>query len=656
MVPGEGSPPFSAPDKPSSGQQAPDFPLVRTRTQKPGEGTSAAAKPGGRKPLKRLTTGAPGRVNLAPPRLQSHTGIPDEFEEDVTLWDTQNLPVLSPELRRLLAAQGRREFNAAYDTGEWSTMLIPGSFIGGGIGGSTAVTQAMAARMMSVAMPADGAVGAPARTDTSAAGGIVASTLVQGIGKLLTYVSALFTMVLVTRMLSQIDYAAYGLAMTLVALVQLVANAGTNRIGVREVAKYPEHADDILNAVLSLRIVTAIVVYGLLAVVVRFLPYNNDDRLATTVIGVSFIFYSMAMALDVVFLPRLKMVVPALADLLAEVFQVVALGALLYYSLTTPVDNKLVFYLVLAITGLGNLVIFVVRWIGAGRLVHLRLSFDTYHWKYLLSISIPFAVVGILEQVQYRADTVVISIVNPGFAGHNIAVYSLAVKIMDIVLTVPVVFIGIAFPALARYAHTDLDRYRRALQRVFNASISLALPAALGLILLAPGIVAIIGSDKYPDAALPLQILACSTIFNFLSTLFSNLIVIYNRQTRLIWAYALNILINVGLNVYLVPTYSYVGSAAITVLTEFLRLASVIIIMLGIFKFRPKLWIVPQTILACLLMAAAVYGLDKSQVIHSYVLFTLVAGSIATIVYALGLWVVGGVDQAVVAKVPFLRR
>ena len=176
------------------------------------------------------------------------------------------------------------------------------------------------------------------------------------------------------------------------------------------------------------------------------------------------------------------------------------------------------------------------------------------------------------------------------------------------------------------------------------------------LVLLAPGIVALIGSDKYPDAALPLQILGISAIFNFLSTLYSSLVIIYNRQTRLIWAYAINIVVNVGLNVWLIPQYSYVGSAAITVFTEFLRLVSVIIIMAGIARFRPRLWIVPQTIIACALMAAAVVGLQASALIQSRVLFTLIAGSIAGIVYGLGLLAVGGVDRALLAKIPLLRR
>ena len=56
------------------------------------------------------------------------------------------------------------------------------------------------------------------------------------------------------------------------------------------------------------------------------------------------------------------------------------------------------------------------------------------------------------------------------------------------------------------------------------------------------------------------------------------------------------------------------------------------------------------------LMAAAVVGLQASALIQSRVLFTLIAGSIAGIVYGLGLLAVGGVDRALLAKIPLLRR
>ncbi|HEU5347570.1 MAG TPA: hypothetical protein VFU63_03045, partial [Ktedonobacterales bacterium] len=135
---------------------------------------------------RRFSTGRPGNVNVAPPRLQSPLDIPDEFEGDVAFWNTQMLPALSPEARRQLAAQQRRVNSSGHYMSDWSTMLMPGA-PGTSIGGSTVVTQAMAAQFMSVAVPTV-APPMPTRKEPSVAGKVIAGSLVQGIGKLLTYI------------------------------------------------------------------------------------------------------------------------------------------------------------------------------------------------------------------------------------------------------------------------------------------------------------------------------------------------------------------------------------------------------------------------------------------------------------------------------------
>ena len=497
-------------------------------------------------------------------------------------------------------------------------------------------------------------------TTASAARSIVSSSLVQGVGKLLTYVAAIAVMTLITRLLDVNAYGDYIIIITIFSLVQLVAQAGTTRIGVREVAKFPEQADSIVSATITLRILTTVVIYGLTAIGAQFLPYSHEVKLATVIIAASFILLSTAMGLDVVFLPRLTMVAAVLADFANEIFMVLALAALFIYLRAHPahpLTPQMVFYLVVGITAFANVLTFLVRWIGAHRLMKIRLHIEPRHWRYLLSLSIPMAVVGVMDQVQYRADAFIISLMRPE---HDIAVYGLAVKTMDVVLTVPVVLIGTVFPVLARYAHQDNQRFNRAVQRVFDGSMALAAPIVLMLILFAPDIIYILGSGKLPESTLPLQILSVSALFNFFSTLYANLVVIYNRQASLIWTYVVNIAINVGLNILLIPHYSYLGSAAITVLTECLRLITVIIVAARVFTFSPRLGIVPKTLLACVAMAAAVLGLEALSLIHSPIILIVVAGAAGGACYGLVLFLVGGIDDAVIkmaqSKIPGLRR
>lgn len=491
----------------------------------------------------------------------------------------------------------------------------------------------------------------------SATKSLASSTLIQGVGKLLTYAAAIAVLGLITRLLSVDDYANYIILITIFSLVQLVAEAGTTRIGVREVAKFPDDAGSIVSATITLRIVTTVMIYGLTALGVQFLPYPNSVKFGVIVIAVSYMFYSTAMGLDVIFLPRINMVAAVLADFSNEIFSVLALVTLLIGLRTHSVDPSLAFFVVVAITAVANILTFLVRWIGARRLMKFRLHIELRHWRFLLSISIPMAVVGILGTIQYRADAFIISLMRPE---HDIAVYGLAVKTMDVVLTVPVVLIGTVFPVLARYAHQDKLRFKQAVQRVFNSSVALAAPIVVMLILLAQDIVYILGSGKLPDSALPLQILALSALFNFIATLYANLVIIFDRQYGLVWTYVVNILINVGLNIVLIPRYSYLGSAAITVVTECLRLIIVIVVASHVFKFTPSLMIIPKTLAACAVMVLGMLGLAATHLLREPIFLLIGGGLVGCISYGIVLFLVGGVDDALVKialqKVPALSR
>ena len=135
-------------------------------------------------------------------------------------------------------------------------------------------------------------------TTASAARSIVSSSLIQGVGKLLTYVAAIAVMTLITRLLDVNAYGDYIIIITIFSLVQLVAQAGTTRIGVREVAKFPEQADSIVSATITLRILTTVVIYGLTAIGAQFLPYSHEVKLATIIIAASFILLSTAMGIE----------------------------------------------------------------------------------------------------------------------------------------------------------------------------------------------------------------------------------------------------------------------------------------------------------------------------------------------------------------------
>ncbi|MBW3653223.1 MAG: polysaccharide biosynthesis C-terminal domain-containing protein, partial [Actinobacteria bacterium] len=96
----------------------------------------------------------------------------------------------------------------------------------------------------------------------------------------------------------------------------------------------------------------------------------------------------------------------------------------------------------------------------------------------------------------------------------------------------------------------------------------LALPAAVGTVLLAQPLVSLLVGSGYEEAVTPLRILSVAVLFSFVNPLFTNILVAADLQRRMLWATLVAIVVNVGLNLVLIPAYTYNGAAAATVASE----------------------------------------------------------------------------------------
>jgi len=486
------------------------------------------------------------------------------------------------------------------------------------------------------------------------------NSLVMSVGRLLSYASGLLTTILLTRMLTQSAYGAYTTAFTYMGIVYVFADAGITLIGVREAAREPEKLREWLSTTLSLKLALALLVYGVAVAAIFALPYATDVRAATVMVGVAFFFLTLAGGLDIAYQSRLAMQIPAAADVSVKLVALAAVAALFIYQLRHPVEAAPLFYLAVGITAGANLLAFAVRWAGLRRLLRAPLAFTTRDWRRLLALALPMGAATILGQIHYKADVILLGLLR---SQADVAVYGVAYKVIDFMLVFCAVFAGMVYPVLARRAEEDREdraRLRAALTRVLNTTIALAAPAALGTILLAPGILLIVGGGRYESAATVLQLLAVSVIFSFVNMIYTYVIIVQNRQATLIWVSVINITANVALNLYAIPRFSYIGSAAATDITECLGMLLELVVANRLYRVLPSWRIFPQAGAACLAMAAALLALQAWALPHPGIIATAVLVPAGVAVYGLVLFAVGGVDAGILRaagqRAPALER
>src|SRR5207249_10573089 len=150
--------------------------------------------------------------------------------------------------------------------------------------------------------------------------------------------------------------------------------------------------------------------------------------------------------------------------------------------------------------------------------------------------------------------------------------------------------------------------------------IALALPIAVGTTILADPLIRPVAGDAFlPHAALALQIPIWFVPFSFTNGLLQYVLISVNQQRFVTLAFVVAVVYNVTLNLILVPRWSYLGAAIVTVLSE--------IVLLGPFWFAVGRHVEPLRVLplawrpavAALLMAPGVWLLRETPILAALV-------------------------------------
>jgi len=242
----------------------------------------------------------------------------------------------------------------------------------------------------------------------------------------------------------------------------------------------------------------------------------------------------------------------------------------------------------------------------------------------------PLFVNQLLQGLFFKVDALLL----PGLAGLAAAgVYGAAYKVSEGAGIVSSSFTLALFPRLSRASDTT-EAYRLGLRLL----LQIGLPLAAGVALLAEPIVAVVGGRDYlPDSAVALAILICYLPLSYANGLTQYVLIAAGRQRLLTAAFVGALVFNVVANLLLIPRFSYVGAAWVTVLSELVLLVP---FQRAAARVAPGVSVFSEAripIFATLLMAPVVWWLRDS--VHP--IAAIVAG---VGVYALALWSLGGID------------
>ena len=442
-----------------------------------------------------------------------------------------------------------------------------------------------------------------------------------GINKLLSLALVMYA----ARVLGAEGYGKFSFALAFASLLMIFSDLGLSHIITREFAREEKKED--LYSLVSLKIVLACATFFLLSVVSLFTVEARDVQVIILSLSVFLLANSLLGIFYSFFHARQKMEYEAWLEALqaAMIF-----GFGLFVLLRFPSPEHLSYaYVYSALVALGVTLAFF-HW----KVFPLKLKWDFLVWKKYLAMSWPLALVGLFGMLYSYTDSVML-----GYWGmlEETGWYNAAYKIVTASL-VPMGLIGASFyPALSKFSMESKEAFQKMWNHELETMIALALPLVIGGIVLAEKIVESFYSFDFAPAALALQILSLTVGVIFLYRPMNDALIVFNQQKKTFWVTALGALVNVVLNVILIPAYSLYGAAVATVVTHALVLCSMTLLVRNFTPIKVPFLRVFLTFCVSAFAISAMYLALQQLLAYDLHLFPLVLAGAAA--YALTFFV-----------------
>lgn len=454
---------------------------------------------------------------------------------------------------------------------------------------------------------------------------IAFNTAIQVGTKVISTLLSLAALALITRYLGSYGFGYYTTAITFVTFFSIAGDLGLTLVTTQLISRTGANQARLLSNLFTFRLVSAAAILVLAPIAALFSPYDTAIREGIAITSIAFFFVLLNQIFTSLFQKELRADKMAYAEIISRVlmFIVTALAALLNWGMSG----------ILWAMASANIVSFLLHYYYSRAYVIIRLAFDKAVWLDIMHRSWPFVLTIVLNLVYLKTDILLLSFLK---SPVEVGLYGAAYKVVDVLVTIPFMLGGTVLPILAkRWQAKEKIEYQRAWTKIFNAISVLVWPIVVGGFVLASPIMVLVAGEDFVLSGGILKILILAVGGVFFSAFFSYTMISFGEQRRLVGAYLFTAVSSLLFYFILIPRYSYIGAAWITVYSEIAMCFFAWFLVQRYWKLKADLAIFFKAGVAALIMGLAVHYLPVETVSAFGLSLAVLSGMI---VYVLALW------------------
>jgi O-antigen/teichoic acid export membrane protein len=415
---------------------------------------------------------------------------------------------------------------------------------------------------------------------------IYTNTLAQIAWKVMTAFISIFLIKILTNYLDVAGYGLYSKIYNFLSIFAVIADMGLYTITVRELSKHSDNTemiDKISSNVLTLRTISGIFIIWLSLLIAPFLSWY-DSQMA--MIGILIAgFFTLTGLMNSSLMSYLQATLRAEFSFIANTagkmltFGMILICASILFPLQSWI-SEISRYTLVMIAGLaGNTLMLGLTWWYTRRYIRIRFAWDTHYIKEILTLSLPYWLALFLGAIFFKVDTVLLSIMEDvQRADIAIALYALPMKIIEVGMMYGTVFLNSVLPVLT----TSIEKKNKIetekiITNAFQVLFAFWLGLSLFLMIYGREILLLLSGKKFMETSLlgfttwdAMSIVAWVFLFYFISSLLTYTLIARGEQKKMIWINGTVAIINIIGNLIIIPQYSFIGSAWVTLFSQFL--------------------------------------------------------------------------------------
>ncbi len=358
------------------------------------------------------------------------------------------------------------------------------------------------------------------------------------------------------RYLGPSSFGTYNYALSLVSLFGPISALGLNGIVTRDIVRNPQEDKEILGSAFILRLIASFI--SLVVVVGSYwLLHSEDDQIKVLIFILSIgNLFSAFQVIDFWFQSKVLskyVVVSRTATLLvgtaAKIFLIATKAPLIAFIVVSATE--------IIILGINLTIAYRIR---GGTIVEWRLNFSRA--KTLLSQSWPLIISSFGAIINLKIDQIMLGELS---TAATVGIYAVAVRLSEVWYFVPEAITSSIFPSLLKSKEQGAKIYKSRQQKLYDLLAWGAMVIAIPTTFIATPLLTSLYGEAYRESGLILSIHIWASIFIFMRSALSKWLIAEDLFIFSFVTHGLGAMVNIILNLFLIPNYGGIGAAIATV-------------------------------------------------------------------------------------------